>query len=164
MRNDLLATRWDGADLVVERGEEVVDRIAATEIGRVILVCDGGDTPSEFDFALIDLGAEHVLLPAASGIAARVYFERQAWWTQRACIYWVTASHAPVPRHLRVGRSMISLLRRRQPAFLRLPAGELEALVEGWPLEGPQTWEQRKWAQTGASRHARALSRIPRLR
>ena len=137
MRNHLLAARWDGADLVVERDDEIVDRIAAAEIRRV---------------ALIDLGAEHVLLPAASGIAARIYFERQDWWTQRACIYWVTASHAPLPRHLRVGRSVISLLRRRRPAFLRLPAGELQALIEGWPLEGPQTWEQRKWRRIERSR------------
>jgi hypothetical protein len=162
MRTDLLTTRWEDTDLLVLRGDEPVERIAADDIERVILVCHGGDTPSALDFALIDLGAEHVLLPAASGIAGRVYFERQAWWTQRACIYWVTGRHAPLPRHLRAGRSVISLLRRRRPALLRLPASELQGLVAQWPLQGPQTWEQRKWAQIGVSRHLGALGLAPR--
>jgi hypothetical protein len=159
MRNELLVTRWDSTDLVVLREGVVADRIAASDIRRVILVCRDGDTPSDLDFALIDTGTEHVLLPAASGIAARVYFERQPWWTQQACIYWVTGRHAPLPSRL---CSRVWLLRRHQPAYMRLPAAELQELVESWLLQGPQTWEQRKWANIGAARHPGALSRSPR--
>jgi hypothetical protein len=162
MGNDLLATRWEGTDLLVLRGHEAIERIAADDIERVILVCNGGDTPSELDFALFDLGAEHVLLPAASGIAGRVYFERQAWWTQRAGIYWVTGRYAPLPRQLRSGPSVVWLLRPHRPALLRLPASELAASVAQWPLQGPQTWEQRKWSRLGTDRHLGALGQAPR--
>ncbi len=151
-----LATRWEGADLVVLRRGQVADRIDASDIRRVLLVCSGGDTPTDLEFAVIETAAEHVLLPANSGIAARVYFERQAYWTERACIYWVTGPHAPLPRHLRPG---IWLLRRHRPAYLRLPVRELAPLLDQWPLEGPQTWEQRKWAQVATKRHRAALTR-----
>jgi hypothetical protein len=96
------------------------------------------------------------LLPSDSGIAGRVYFERQPYWTERCCIYWVTGQHAPLPRHLCPG---IWLLRRHRPAFMRLPAGELAPLIEQWPMQGPQTWEQRKWAQIASKRHLAALAR-----
>jgi hypothetical protein len=156
MKHDLLATRWEGLDLVVRRNDEVADRIAAGGIQRVILVCSGGDTPADLEFALIETGADHVLLPADSGIASSVYFERQPYWTERSCIYWVTGKHAPLPRHLCSG---IWLLRSHRPALIRLPAGELTPLIEQWPLEGPQTWEQRKWAQIASKRHLAALAR-----
>jgi len=159
MKSDSLAVRWDGPQLAVTRGGEVADRVSADDIRRVILACRGGDTPSHLDFALIDTGTEHVLLPASSGIAAPVYFERQAWWTERACIWWLTARHAPLPRHLYSG---VWLLRRHQPGFLRLPADELQALVATWPLEGPQTWEQRRWARGATNRQLDALARRPR--
>jgi hypothetical protein len=156
MKHALLTTRWEGVDLVVLRDNEVADRIAATDIRRVIVVCNGGDTPAELDFVVIETSTHHVLLPADSGIAGRVYFERQPYWTERSCIYWVTGRHAPLPRHLCPG---IWLLRRHRPAYLRLPADELAALIEQWPLEGPQTWEQRKWAQIASKRHLAALAR-----
>jgi hypothetical protein len=156
MKHELLATRWEGADLVVLRGNEVADRIAAADIRRVIVVCNGGDTPAELDFVVIETATEHVLLPADSGIAGRIYFERQPYWTERSCIYWVTGRHAPLPRPLCSG---IWLLHRHRPAYLRLPTSELAALIEQWPLEGPQTWEQRKWAQIASKRHLAALAR-----
>jgi hypothetical protein len=159
MKSAALAVRWEGADLVVTRSGVPVDRLASADVQRVILVCRDGDTPSHLDFALIDTGAEHVLLPASSGIAAPVYFERQAWWTARACIWWLTARHAPLPPRLYSG---VWLLRRHQPAFLRLPADELKALVAQWPLEGPQTWEQRRWARGATNRQLDALARRPR--
>jgi hypothetical protein len=28
---------------------------------------------------------------------------------------------------------------------MRVPRSEVAAAIEQWPLEGPQTWEQRKW-------------------
>jgi hypothetical protein len=43
-----------------------------------------------------------------------------------------------------------------------LPAHELAPLIEQWPLEGPQTWEQRKWAQIASKRHLAALARTSR--
>jgi hypothetical protein len=156
MKHEPLVTRWEGADLVVLRNAEVADRIAAADIRRVILVCDGGDTPAHLEFAVIETATDHVLLPAASGIAGRVYFERQPYWTERSCIYWSTGQHAPLPRHLCPG---VWLLRRHRPAYLRLPATELAALIEQWPLEGPQTWEQRKWAQIASKHHLAALAR-----
>ncbi len=156
MKHDLLATRWDGADVLVLRNNEVSDHIAAADIQRVILVCHGGDTPANLEFAVIETTTDHVLLPADSGIAGRVYFERQPYWTARSCIYWVTGKHAPLPRHLCPG---IWLLRSHRPAFMRLPASELAPLIEQWPIEGPQTWEQRKWARISAKRHLAALIR-----
>lgn len=149
MRHDLLATRWEGNDLLVLRNDEIADRIAAADIRRVILVCEGGDTPSDLSFAVIDAGADHVILPAESGIAGRVHFERQGFWAQHPCIYWVAASRAPLPRALRPG---LWLLRRHRPAYLRLPSAEIAPLIEQWPLEGPQTWDQRKWAHIAANR------------
>lgn len=156
MRHEALATRWDGSVLAILRHGEAVERIAAAAIERAIVVCTGGDTPSELDFVLLETATEHVLVPAESGIAARVYFERQPYWTQRACIYWTTSGHhAPLPRRLYPG---IWLLRRHRPALLRLPRAELAPLVAQWPLEGPQTWEQRKWAQVGAMRQTQAVA------
>lgn len=162
MKHQLLATRWEGTDLVVLRNDEVADRIAAADMRRVILVCNGGDTPADLEFAVIETATDHVLLPADSGVAGRVYFERQPYWTERSCIYWVTGRHAPLPRHLCPG---IWLLRRHRPAYLRLPASELTPLIEHWSLEGPQTWEQRKWAQIVSTRHLAALARTiaPRM-
>ena len=155
MMHALLTTRWEGADLLVLRNHEVADRIAAADIQRVILVCDGGDTPADLEFALIETSTEHVLLPANSGIAGCVYFERQPYWTEQSSVYWVTGRHAPLPRHLCPG---IWLLRRHRPAYLRLPASELTPLIDKWPLQGPQTWEQRKWAQIGSKRHLATLA------
>lgn len=149
MRHEQLNTQWEGTDLVVLRKEREIDRIPAREIHRVILVCDGSDAPSDLRFAVVETTAEHVLLPAASGIAGRVHFERQSFWMQRPCIYWVSEARAPLPRRLLPG---LWLLRRPQPDYRRLPHSELAAVIEQWPLEGPQSWEQRKWAHIVANR------------
>jgi hypothetical protein len=156
VKHERLSTRWEGSDLVVLRGQQVGDRIGAADIRRAILVCHGGDTPSDLAFAVIETDTDHVLLPADSGIAGRVYFDRQSFWTERCCVYWVIGRHAPLPRHLCPG---IWLLRSHRPAYLRLPAAELAPLIGQWPLQGPQTWEQRKWAQIGTKRHLAALAR-----
>jgi hypothetical protein len=149
MRHDPIATRWERNDLLVLRHDEVIDRVPSTQIQRVILVCEHGDTPSDLSFALLECGADHVILPAESGIAGRVHFERQAFWRERDCIWWTTAARATLPRHLLPG---VWLLRRHRPHYMRLPATELAAQIEQWPLEGPMTWEQRKWARIAASR------------
>jgi hypothetical protein len=149
MSRDVLSTRWEGAEILVLRNDAVVDRLPAADIRRVILVCDHGDAPKDLSFAVIDLGADHVILPAESGIAGRVHFERQGFWMQHPCIYWTSVARAPLPRALRPG---LWLLRKHRPGYLRLPSSEMAPLVEQWPLEGPQTWEQRKWVRIAANR------------
>jgi len=143
MHKESLDTRWEGTDLLVLDHEREVDRIASREIHRVILVCNGGDAPKDLSFAIVETTADHIILPAASGIAGRVHFERQSFWLQRPCMYWVDESRAPLPRRLLPG---VWLLRRHRPGFVRLPHNELAGVIERWPLEGPQSWDQRKWA------------------
>jgi hypothetical protein len=148
--NQQLETAWQGADLVVLQADREIDRLPTHDIERVILVCrHGGDTPGDLAFAIIETPTEHVLLPAESGIAGRVHFERQTVWAEKACIYWVDETMAPLPRRLRPG---LWLLRRRQPGYMRLPRTELAPVIADWPLEGPQTWEQRKWQRIVKSR------------
>ena len=159
MGQAIVDTRWDGPDLLVLRADKEVDRIASHQIHRVILVCRGGDAPCDLHFAVVETMADHVLLPATSGIAGRVHFERQSFWMQRPCLYWVDAARAPLPRRLLPG---MSLLRRQQPAFARLPRDELTAVIEQWPLEGPQSWEQRKWARIVRNRLLPPGSPAPR--
>ena len=144
MQYDSLNTRWEDAHLLVTRGDQEIDRIAAREIHRVILVCRHGcDTPSDLRYAVIETDTDHVLLPASSGIVGRVHFERQSFWAQRPCVYWIDESRAILPRRLLPG---VWLLRRQQPGFMRLPHSELAEVIGQWSLEGPQSWEQRKWA------------------
>lgn len=160
MRNDNLNTRWEGTDLLVLNNDQPIDRIAAREIHRVILVCrHGSDAPSDLRFAVVETTADHILLPAPSGIAGRVHFERQSFWLQRPCVYWVDEARAPLPRRLLRG---VWLLRRQQPGFVRLPHGELAGVIEQWPLDGPQSWEQRKWAHIVRNRLLPSARAVPR--
>jgi hypothetical protein len=143
-------TAWQGPDLVVFRGDEEVDRFAASQIERVVFVHRGaGDTPGDLAFALVELPQEHILLPAETGFAGRVHFERLSFWDERQCIFWVPESKAPLPSRLKRG---VWLLRSSSPAYSRLPRQELASIVERWPLTGPQTWEQRKWQRIAMSR------------
>lgn len=161
MRTESLNTRWEDSDLLVTRDDHEIDRIAARDIQRVILVCrHGRDTPSDLRYAVIETSTDHVLLPAHSGVAGRVHFERQDFWNQRACVYWVDEARASLPRRLLPG---IWLLRRQQPGFMRLPYSELASVIEQWPLEGPQSWEQRKWAHIVRSQMLPAAEGGPRV-
>lgn len=145
-----LQTAWQGNDLLVLRDEHEIDRIPGTDVRRVILVCRrGGETPGDLAYAVIETDEHHVLLPDSSGIAGRVHFERQAFWAAHPCVYWVAESQAPLPRRLRAG---LWLLRRPRVSYARLPRAELAAVIEQWPLEGPQSWEQRKWERIVKSR------------
>ncbi len=160
MHHDSLNTRWEDADLLVTKNDREIDRIAAREIQRVILVCQHGrDAPSDLRYAVVETDTDHILLPASSGIAGRVHFERQSFWMQRPCVYWIDEGHAPLPRRLLPG---IWLLRRHQPGFMRLPHSELAGVLEQWPLEGPQSWEQRKWAHIVRSQMLPAAAGGPR--
>ena len=59
------------------------------------------------------------------------------------------ATNIDLPRKLRSG---VWPLRRTQPEFMRLPRAELIPFIERWPLEGPQSWEQRKWSRIARER------------
>ncbi len=143
MAHHTLDTRWEGNDLLLLRNEHEFDRIRAGDIHRVILACRGGDTPSDLRFAVIETTSEFIVLPPASGIAGRVHFERQNFWMARPCVYWVDERRVSLPRRLLPG---VWLLRRPEPGYARVPHEDLAAVIEKWPLEGPQSWEQRKWA------------------
>jgi len=159
MRTEL-HTAWQGMELIVSQNGQEIDRISAEDIQRVVLVCRGsGDTPGDLVFAVIETPADAVVLPADSGIAGRVHFERQAFWAQRNCIYWVSESAAALPRRLLPG---LWILRRHRPGHMRVARAELSSAIEQWPLEGPQTWEQRKWDRIVKSRLLAPLDQAPR--
>lgn len=143
-------TAWQGPDVVVFRDDHEVDRFAAAQIERVIFVYRGrGDTPGDLLYAVVELQDECVLLPAETGFAGRVNFERLTFWGERQCVYWVPESKASLPARL---RRSVWLLRPGAPSYARVPRSELASRIEQWPLEGPQTWEQRKWMRIALSR------------
>jgi len=143
-------TAWQGQDIVVYREEDEIDRVNSQDIQRVVFVHRGsGDSPGDLLYALVELNEECLVFPDYTGFAGRVNFERQAFWAERGCVYWVGDGHAALPGRLRRGRW---LLRAAGPSFARLPRVELAPLIETWPLEGPQTWEQRKWRHIENSR------------
>ena len=143
-------TAWQQQDIVIFRNDAEVDRIRATEIARVVLVHRGqGTSPGDLVHAVVVLEDDCLILPADTGFAGRVLFERQPFWNERACVYWVRQSQAPLPWKLRRGPWF---LRSPTAAFVRMPRADLGALMGRWPLQGPQTWEQRKWSQIENSR------------
>lgn len=151
-------TAWQGPDLVVMRNDVEVDRFAAAQIERVVFVHRGaGDKPGDLLFAVVELPDECVLLPADTGFAGRVNFERLSFWAEKQCVYWVPEHKASLPTRL---RRSVWLLRPSSPAYARLPRAELASRIEQWPLEGPQTWEQRKWMRIASSRPFAGLSAI----
>ena len=143
-------TAWQHHDIVVYRDDVEVDRFDATQVQRVTFVHRGsGDTPGDLCFAVVELTDDCLIFPADTGFAGRVHFERTAFWEERQCVYWVNESQAPLPGRLRRG---LWLLRPGTPAFRRLPRSELTAVLERWPVSGPQTWDQRKWERIERSR------------
>lgn len=143
-------TAWQQQDIVVFRNDVEVDRIQASQVHRVVLVHRGqGSSPGDLVHAVVVLEDECVILPAETGFAGRVLFERQPFWAERGCVYWTRRSQAPLPWKLRKG---LGFARSATARFLRMPRAELGTIMEGWPLQGPQTWEQRKWSQIENSR------------
>lgn len=143
-------TAWQGSDIVVFRNDVEVDRFAAPAIERVVFAHRGaGETPGELVWALVELADDAILLPADTGFSGRVNFERQSFWADRQCVYWVPEHKASLPSRLRRG---LWLFRPSAPAFTRVPRSELASRVDTWPLTGPQTWEQRKWMRIAQSR------------
>jgi len=152
-------TAWQGPDLVVFRDEAEVDRFPAALIERVIFVHRGnGDTPGDLLFALVELPEEYILLPAETGFAGRVNFERLSFWSEKQCVYWVAEAKASLPTRL---RRSLWLLRPGAPSYTRMPRSELASRVEQWPLVGPQTWEQRKWMRIALSRPFAGMNGVP---
>jgi hypothetical protein len=143
-------TAWQGQDIVVYRDDTEVDRVSAPRIERIVFVYTGsGESPGDLQHAVVQTADHFLIFPAETGFAGRINFERVDYWAERACVFWVPQSQAPLPMRLRRGRWW---LRMSGPAFTRVPRDELAALVEHWPVEGPQTWEQRKWRRIERSR------------
>jgi hypothetical protein len=146
----LWRTAWQGQDIVVFKDDVEVDRVNAGQIQRVMFLHrNEGDSPGDLVQAVVELADDYLLFPADTGLAGRINFERQAYWTERACIYWVNETRAPLPMRLRRGRWFLGFA---PPGYQRVPRAELAALVERWPLEGPQTWDQRKWQRIERNR------------
>jgi hypothetical protein len=155
-------TAWQGQEIVVYRDDDEVDRVAAPQIQRVVFVHRGvGDSPGDLLYAVVELDEECLIFPDYTGFAGRVNFERQAFWAEKGCVYWVGDGHVSLPLRLRRGRW---LLRGPGPDFARLPRIEIAPLIEKWPLEGPQTWEQRKWRRIENSRPFAASTQPGKLR
>ena len=137
-----LRSSWHADEIVVTRGDELIDHLQADAIARVTLVhAENGDSPGEVRAALFEMTDRAVLLGAASGIAGRVLFERQAYWSQRNCIYWV--SERCVSWTELQGRPRWPFV-RQTPQHRPLTLAAAKALLDGSDVTGPHTWDQRK--------------------
>jgi hypothetical protein len=138
----LVSTRWTGDNIVVMRDNEVIDCLRSNDIERVMLVHAGeGESPGDVRAALFDLADRVVLLGAASGVAARVLFERQAFWSRRSRIYWVAERSVAWTSVLGKGRWP---LRARVPPYEAITHAATGALLEHAQVTGPHTWDERK--------------------
>lgn len=152
-------TQWQAMDLVVLRDGREIDRVAAADIELAIVVyTERGATPGDLAFVVLRTRTHDLLLPPEAGIANRLHFERQSFWHARRCIYWAPAEQATLPRRLCQG---LWILRQHTPGFLRLARDELDAVIARWPLEGPQTWDERKWELIERMRPFAALRPAP---
>lgn len=155
-------TAWQGQDIVVYRNDAEIDRLHAPDIERVVLVHRGsGDSPGDLVQVVVEMSDAVLLFPADTGFAGRVNFERSSFWADKSCVFWVNESRAPLPLRLRRARWLLGL---SQAVFTRVPRGELAGLLDKWPLEGPQTWEQRKWRRIAKSRPFASADEQDRLR
>lgn len=107
-------TAWQGQDIVVYREDQEVDRVSALEIERVVFVHrESGDSPGDLQYAIVELAEECLVFPDYTGFAGRVNFERQAFWAERGCVFWVGDSHASLPGRLRRGALAVAPLGAR---------------------------------------------------
>ncbi len=137
-------TLWQQHDIVVYRNDLAIDRLPADRIARVFLLHTGrGDTPVDIERCLVELAGDegYALFEAGTGFAGRVNFERQAFWRERRCVFWVPAHSATLPWRLRfaVWRGEAS-----SASFRRLAREELAGSNARWPVAGPETWDERK--------------------
>ena len=141
---------WQGHDIVLFRDDAEVDRVSAPQIERIIFVYRGaGESAGDLMHAVVETSEHCFLFPANTGFAGRINFERVEYWAERGCVYWIHQSQAPLPLRLRRGRWW---LRLSGPGYSKLPHAELASIIDHWPLEGPQTWDQRKWRRIERSR------------
>jgi hypothetical protein len=137
-----LQSSWQANEIVVTRGDQTIERLQADDIVRVTLVhADAGDSPGEVRAAFFELRDRVVLLGAASGIAGRVLFERQAYWSERNCIYWVSQRCVVCPEIQRQSRWPFA---RQAPLHRQLTLAAARSLLEHSDISGPHTWDQRK--------------------
>ena len=151
------STLWAGDDIVVLRNDVEMERLHAPAIRRVIFVqCAGhaGEAAGQLSFAVVELTDDFLVLPADTGIAARVNMERPAFWADKACLYWGDELSARLPASC-LARRGLSLT--RHPCMRRVPRADFAPLVEHWLLEGPLSDEQRRWL---AIERARPFARI----
>ena len=135
-------TAWQGTDIAVYRDDAEVDRFDAQQVERVLLLYKGsGDFPGDVVQAVVELPETCLVFGAETGFAGRVNFERQAFWSERGCVHWVAQSRAPLPLRLRTGAGLLKL---SSPPFMRVPKADLAAAIARWPLQGAQTWDERK--------------------
>lgn len=136
-------TCWRGDEIVVTQGGQAIDRLRAKRIDRVTLVHAGdGESPSEVRVVLFHIAGRVVLLGTESGIAGRVLFERQAFWAQRRCIYWVAERSVDWPSVF--GGSRWPFKRSHLPQHCTLTPTAVAALLDRAVPSGPHTWDQRK--------------------
>lgn len=135
-------TLWQGRDIAVFRDDVEVDRVNSEQIERVFLLHRGsGESPGDVVQVLVEQADDCLLFGAETGFASRVNFERRGFWAERGCVHWVNHARAPLPLRLRTGTG---LFRLSPPPFIRVPRTEIAALMSRWPLQGPQTWDERK--------------------
>ena len=138
-----IKTCWRADEIVVTQGGQLIDRLRARRIDRVTLVHSGeGESPGEVRAALFQTAGRAVLLGAESGIAGRVLFERQAYWSQRRCIYWVAEHSVAWPSVF--GASRWPFARPCLPQHCTLTPTAVATLLDRTVPSGPHTWEQRK--------------------
>jgi hypothetical protein len=145
-------TLWVQNDIVVYRDDVEVDRLPGERIARVHLLYRGrGDTPGDIVQSVVALagGEGYAVFEPETGFAGRVNFERHSFWRERQCVYWVPAAAVALPWRLRIAAWRGDAAAH---AFRRISRGELAASVERWPLDVPQTWEDRKRRRIERSR------------
>ncbi len=144
-------TLWQGQHIVVFRDDAEVHRVAADAIERVVFVHrEGGELPTDLVFSVVEAGDDALLFPAETGFAGRVNFERQAFWAQRACVYWAPHPRATLPASVLRAHWWQQLRGLTlSPGFVRVPRADMVAAMDRWPMSGPQTWDQRKWQRIG---------------
>ena len=144
-------TLWVQNDIVVYRDDVEVDRLPGERIARVHLLYRGrGDTPGDIVLSVVALAGDegYALFEPETGFAGRVNFERQSFWRERRCVYWLAAA-AALPWRLRIAAWRGDASAR---AFRRISRDELAATVERWQLGVPHTWEDRKRRRIERSR------------
>lgn len=141
---------WQGQDIVIFRNEQEVERLSAAAILRVIFVHGGHTlTANDLAYSVVETENDCVILPAVTGFAGAVHFERQSFWADKRCVYWADGHQASLPARYRAG---LPFLWSRGARFCRVPRADLAPVLERWPLEGPQTWDERRWQRIERSR------------